>query len=91
MSKAKKVELKMTNEKNTIREGPSNVKGAIDKLRTCQKKRGKDCTKERQQLTRVKANSCTGKNKTSANCKNAADALKKGKYKFHPVYGYLRY
>ena len=89
MSKAKKkTELKMTNEKNTIRDGPADVKGALAKLKKCKGA----CTREKQSLQRAKAKSCGNKkNKDTTACKNAANALKKGKYKFHPVYGYLRY
>ena len=85
-AKQPKTELKMTNKNNTIRDGPADVKGALKKLKKCQAKKGKDCTKQKQILTRVKAKSCTGKNAQTGACTDAAKA-----YKFHPVYGNLRY
>lgn len=78
------------------RSGPVAVKGALKQLEKCKKKECKE--KKLQMLRRAYNKSCTGRNKGDAMCKKAdrtlptipKKATKKG-YKFHPVYGNLRY
>ena len=81
------IDDQVKNMNRTLAGGPKDVQGALTKLKKCKGA----CTKEKQALVRAKAKSCGKRNKNTSACKGAADALKKGKYKFHPVYGYLRY
>lgn len=86
---------KVTNLKSTLQngdDGPKEVRTAVTKLTDCEKSK-KNCDKLKKNLRTSWSRKCYRNKKTEKTdaCTAADKALKKGKYKFHPVYGYLRY
>ena len=70
-------------------DGPEEVRTRLTQLSKCKK----NCDKDKKNLRTAWSRKCYRNKKTEKTdaCTAADKALKKGKYKFHPVYGYLRY
>ena len=88
---------KTDKERENSKEGPIAVQKMLTTLRNCKKKARCKEEKVKKQLRKLYANKCYKNNKTKNTpaCKEAKEKTetKKGKtgYKFHPVYGNLRY
>lgn len=86
-----KFNKKKDKERENSKEGPIAVQKMLKKLEDC--KENANCKeKVKKELRKIYAKKCYNNRKTqnTSACKMAGDKTKKG-YKFHPVYGNLRY